>query len=186
MVEKLSVRPGVDSRLYAESMATALSPHLLRRYATKQLVIRDYKGGLPKYKLREAIAYINDHLERNLSLAELAALVQMSPYYFAGLFKQSTGFAPHQYVTKCPIEKAKQLLKRRELKIIEICQLVDFQKEEASTLHINQPCSNHHFMHLWCSSGQENKTPRLRLERGEKKLQVNGTFVNRSMVANNQ
>jgi AraC family transcriptional regulator len=124
---------GVDSRLYAESMATALSAHLLRRYATKQLVIRDYKGGLPKYKLREAIAYINDHLERNLSLAELAALVQMSPYYFASLFKQSTGFAPHQYVTKCRIEKAKQLLKRQELKIIEICQLVGFQNQSHFT-----------------------------------------------------
>ena len=124
---------GVDSRLYAESMAIALSAHLLRRYSTKQLVIRDYKGGLPKHKLREAIAYINDHLDRNLSLAELAALVQMSPYYFASLFKQSMGLAPHQYVTKCRIERAKQLLKTRELTIIEICQQVGFQSQSHFT-----------------------------------------------------
>ena len=124
---------GVDSRLYAESMATALSAHLLRRYSTKQLVIRDYRGGLPKYKLREAIAYINDHLDQNLSLAELAALVQMSPYYFASLFKQSIGLAPHQYVTQCRIERAKQLLKTRELTIIEICQQVGFQSQSHFT-----------------------------------------------------
>ena len=124
---------GVDSRLYAESMATALSAHLLRRYSTKQVVIRDYTGGLPKYKLREAIAYINDHLDRNLSLAELAALVQMSPYYFASLFKQSTRLAPHQYVTKCRIDRAKRLLKRRELTIIEICQQVGFHSQSHFT-----------------------------------------------------
>jgi AraC family transcriptional regulator len=83
--------------------------------------------------LREAIAYINDHLDRNLSLAELAALVQMSPYYFASLFKQSTGLAPHQYITKCRIERAKQLLKKRELTIMEICQQVGFQSQSHFT-----------------------------------------------------
>ncbi len=117
---------GLDSSLYAESMATALSAHLLQRYSTKQLVIRDYAGGLPKHKLREAIAYINDHLEQKLSLVEIATVVRMSSYYFASLFKQSTGLAPHQYVTRCRIERAKRLLKGRELTIIEICQQVGF------------------------------------------------------------
>lgn len=123
----------LDSRLYAESMATALSVHVLRRYSTKQVIIRDYTGGLPKYKLREAITYINDHLDRGLSLAELAALVQMSPYYFASSFKQSTKLAPHQYVTKCRIERAKLLLKRQELTILEICQQVGFQSQSHFT-----------------------------------------------------
>jgi AraC family transcriptional regulator len=124
---------GVDSRLYAESMATALSAHLLRRYSTKQLVIQDYTGGLPKHKLREAIAYINDHLDQPLSLAKIATVVQMSPYYFASSFKQSTGLAPHQYVTQCRIERAKWLLAKRELKIIEICQQVGFQSQSHFT-----------------------------------------------------
>nr|WP_250124871.1 hypothetical protein [Chroococcidiopsis sp. CCMEE 29] len=39
---------GADTRLYAESMATALSVHLLRRYSSRQPEIRDYPGGLPK------------------------------------------------------------------------------------------------------------------------------------------
>jgi AraC-like DNA-binding protein len=65
--------------------------------------------------------------------AELAVLVQMSPYYFASLFKQSTGLAPHQYITKCRIERAKQLLKKRELTIMEICQQVGFQSQSHFT-----------------------------------------------------
>jgi AraC family transcriptional regulator len=72
---------GVDSCLYAESMATALSAHLLRKYSAHKPLLRDYTGGLPKYKLQKAIAYINSNLDQNLTLAELAAVVEMSPHY---------------------------------------------------------------------------------------------------------
>ena len=124
---------GADSRLYAESMATALAVHLLRRYSLRKQEIKDYTGGLPKYRLRQAIAYINEHLDQNLTLAELAFVVHMSPHYFASLFKQSTGLSPHQYVTKCRIEKAKQLLTKQELAIVEICQQVGFQSQSHFT-----------------------------------------------------
>ncbi|HEY9782732.1 MAG TPA: AraC family transcriptional regulator [Leptolyngbyaceae cyanobacterium] len=124
---------GADSRFYAESMATALSVHLLRRYSSRKQEIRNYTGGLPKYKLQTVIAYIHDHLDQNLTLAELAAVVQMSPHYFVSLFKQSTGLAPHQYLTQCRIERAKRLLLKRELTIIEICQTVGFQSQSHFT-----------------------------------------------------
>ncbi len=124
---------GADSRLYAESMATALAVHLLRRYTLRQQEIKDFTGGLPKYKLKEVVSYINEHLDENLTLTELATAVQISPHYFASLFKQSTGLTPHQYVTKSRIEKAKQLLLRRELTIIEICQQVGFQSQSHFT-----------------------------------------------------
>ncbi len=51
----------LGSRLYAESMATALAVHLLRRYSVRSQIIRDYTDGLPKYKLQQAIDYINFH-----------------------------------------------------------------------------------------------------------------------------
>ncbi|MDJ0716429.1 MAG: hypothetical protein QNJ54_19830 [Prochloraceae cyanobacterium] len=37
---------GADSKLYAESMAIALSVHLLQRYGTRKQKIREYTGGL--------------------------------------------------------------------------------------------------------------------------------------------
>ncbi len=122
-----------DSRLYAESMATALSAHLLRRYCSHPEKIKDYTGGLPNYKLRQAVSYINEHLDQNLTLAEIADAVRMSPNYFASLFKQSTGLTPHQYVMKCRIEKAKQLLRHQELALVEICQEVGFTSQSHFT-----------------------------------------------------
>lgn len=122
-----------DSRIYAESMVTALSAHLLRRYTSRQQTIREYTGGLPKYKRDRAIAYIHENLARNITLAELSNVVQMSPHYFATLFKQSTRLPPHQYITKCRIETAKQLLAKRELTIVEISQQVGFQNQSHFT-----------------------------------------------------
>lgn len=64
-----------------------------------------------------------------MSLAEIAAIAQISPHYFASLFKQSMGIAPHQYVTKCRVERAKFLLAKRELSVIQVSQLVGFQSQ---------------------------------------------------------
>jgi AraC family transcriptional regulator len=106
-----------------------LAVHLLKRYSAQKLNVREYTGGLPKHKLKEAIAYINENLDTNLSLAEISAIAHMSPHYFASLFKQSTGIAPHQYVTKCRVEKAKHLLAKRELSVLQVSHLVGFQSQ---------------------------------------------------------
>lgn len=122
-----------DSYLYAESMATALATHLIRRYTTRNALIKNYSGGLPSHKLKTAIAYIHDHLEQTISLTEMADVVQMSPHYFASLFKQSLGVAPYQYVTQCRIERAKQLLTCSEFTIVEVCHQVGFQSQSHFT-----------------------------------------------------
>jgi transcriptional regulator GlxA family with amidase domain len=59
--------------------------------------------------------------------------VQISPYHFARLFKQSTGMPPHQYIISCWIERAKQLLTQQELSIIEITQQVGLQSQSHLT-----------------------------------------------------
>jgi AraC family transcriptional regulator len=121
------------NRLYAESMVNALVIHLLKHYSTQKAAVPDYKNGLSPFKLKVAIAYIHEHLDQNLSLSEIAAAVQMSPHYFASLFKQSAGQTPHQYVLSCRIEKAKHLLTQRELAIADISQQVGFQNQSHFT-----------------------------------------------------
>ena len=60
--------------------------------------------------LHRTTAYIQAYLEHPLLLVELAAVAQMSPAYFARLFKGATGQTPHQYVLRCRLERAKHLL----------------------------------------------------------------------------
>ena len=111
---------GSNSRLYAETMANALAAYLLRHYSTQGHRTIGCDGGLPQYKLRLVIDYINDYLERELSLSELAAIAQLSQYHFCRAFKQAIGLSPHQYLIQQRVERAKQLLKQGGITIGEV------------------------------------------------------------------
>lgn len=54
--------------------------------------------------------YIWGHLDRRILLRDLAELLQMSRFHFVRRFKASTGLTPHQYILRCRIDRAKQLL----------------------------------------------------------------------------
>jgi AraC family transcriptional regulator len=118
-----------SSRFYFDSLTTMMAVHLLRNHAVWRHNIKDYRGGLPKYKQQQVIDYIHNYLGQDLSLIALAELVKISPYHFARLFKQSVGTSPGQYVIKCRINKAKWLLAKGNLSILEITQQVGFQSQ---------------------------------------------------------
>jgi AraC family transcriptional regulator len=111
---------GVEGQLYAEVLANALVVHVLRRYAASRPPQRPRTGGLAPSKLRRTIAYIQDHLDQELSLATLATVAQTSPAHFARLFKQATGRSPHQYVIACRMASAKRLLAETDMPLSEI------------------------------------------------------------------
>ncbi|MDM9379098.1 AraC family transcriptional regulator [Chlorogloeopsis sp. ULAP01] len=121
------------SILYIDSLAVTLCLHLLKKYSKFLAAIPTYSEGLSQIRLRKAIEYIDENLDQDLSLVEIADVVQMSMYHFSRLFKQSTGLSPHQYVTNCRIEKAKRLLARTEEAINQISQQVGFQNQSHFT-----------------------------------------------------
>ncbi|MDX2229527.1 MAG: AraC family transcriptional regulator [Leptolyngbyaceae cyanobacterium bins.349] len=133
----LEVDPA-GSKLYADAMATALVARLISRYSSHQPIINPYPGGLTKQQLKQVTDYIHEYLERDLSLAELANLVQLSPYHFARLFKRSTGLSPHKYLLQCRIKRAKQLLLERELSLAEIACVVGFSSQGHLNYHFKR------------------------------------------------
>ena len=82
---------------------------------------------LPAGRLRRVTDYIQENLQRELRLAELSALVHMSPYHFARLFKRSTGVPPHRFLVRRRIDEARALLEARTVPIAEISRLVGFR-----------------------------------------------------------
>ena len=124
---------GCLGRLYIESVANVLAAHLMRSYAASGQSFRDLSGILPEHKLRIVIEYINENLEQDLALDELASLVGMSPYRFARAFKQSIGLPPHQYLLERRISRAKMLLTDTELSLIEISYRLGFSSQSHFT-----------------------------------------------------
>lgn len=111
---------GMGSGLLVDSLKTALGIHLLRHYCATQPRLFSYTRGLSQTQLALVTDYINDHLHQDLKLAEMAAIVQISPYHFLRLFKQRMGITPHQYILQRRIDQAKYLLQHSELNIAEI------------------------------------------------------------------
>ncbi|MEW6497951.1 MAG: AraC family transcriptional regulator [Cyanobacteriota bacterium] len=124
---------GMGSRVYAESLFNTLCVHLVRHYSTSGQKVLTDSDSLPKEKLRCAIEYIDENLEKDLTLAKIATSVGMSPYHFARVFKQATGLPPHQYLIKRRIEKAKSLLTQTHLAIAEIAYRVGFASQSHFT-----------------------------------------------------
>ncbi len=129
---------GVSSRFYADSMATALSAHLLRHYSTRSHRFQDYEDGLSKQKLRQAIEYIQTHLGENLSLTDIANELGISQYYFCHLFKRSTGMSPHQFLIRQRIEQAKRLLRQPERTITSIAMECGFANQSHFARYFRQ------------------------------------------------
>jgi AraC family transcriptional regulator len=110
----------LGNRLYIESLANVLTVHLCRQYAATKPLLPVYEGGLPQRHLQQVLDYINDHLDQDIKLTDLAALPDMSPFHFSRLFKQSIGSSPYQYVLQQRIERAKRLLRQTDQPIIDI------------------------------------------------------------------
>lgn len=111
---------GLSGRLYAESLANILAIHLLRHYSEPRPGFRFFNGGLTGYKLRKVTDFIEENHEHDLALAEMADAAGISPFHFAREFKRATGLAPHQYLIKVRIDRAKAWLTKSELPIVEV------------------------------------------------------------------
>lgn len=60
--------------------------------------------------LRKAIIYMNQHLEDQLTLEEVAGVVGLSPTYFSRLFSNDMKMTYIEYLTKIRIEESKKFL----------------------------------------------------------------------------
>lgn len=123
---------GAGGAFYAETLGYTLAIHLLRHYSTVPAQ-PTFTGGLSGSRLRRVREFINEHLDRDLTLAEMAAVAGLSPYHFARAFKRSTGRTPQQYMIERRIERAKQLLAKSELPIVEISASTGFKNQSHFT-----------------------------------------------------
>jgi AraC family transcriptional regulator len=124
---------GELNQVFADSLATVLVTHLLRTYSASPESSSDARGGLGPARERRIREYIEQSLDRNLSIHALAEVVGMSAHYFADLFRQSTGFTPHQYVSHRRVARAQQLLSKADLTLAEVAYQCGFTSQSQFT-----------------------------------------------------
>jgi AraC family transcriptional regulator len=88
---------------------------------------------LSKAKLALVLDYIQSNLDRNVTLTELAALVELTPRYFCEVFGRTMGRPPHQFQIEQRVERAKTLLRRPSVPVSEIALMAGFSSQS----HLN-------------------------------------------------
>jgi AraC family transcriptional regulator len=131
-------RGGCHGPLYAEGLGVALAGLLLRTYSTAVTIRRDAELRLGAKTLRRVLAYINDHLSSTLSLSELATLSGISISHFSLLFRQATGFAPHEFVIRQRVVRAAAMLRKDDMSTADIAASVGFYDQSHLTRHMRR------------------------------------------------
>jgi AraC family transcriptional regulator len=133
-------RPGIGTRLFADSMARTLALQLLRRHSTAYSLGAPRRIEMTTRQLRSAIDYIESHLGEDLSLESIAAASAMSPFRFARAFKKATNQSPRQFVIARRIDRAMELLRSTDRDLTEVANLVGFSTQSHFTSVFNRRC----------------------------------------------
>jgi AraC-like DNA-binding protein len=97
-------------KLSVESHLIDALAYLIGRYADDR---RSRSRGLSERSaVRRAREYIDAHYDADVSLSELAAIVHLSPFYFARAFQKEVGLPPHAYLETVRITHGRELLLR--------------------------------------------------------------------------
>jgi AraC family transcriptional regulator len=112
--------------LYGETLGLLAALEISRLQTTGLLdQIRD-TGRLSFEHERRIRLFIDENLHRNMSLSELADVVNLSRFHFTRSFKKTLGQPPHQFILHQRVERAKESLLSSELSIGEIAQSLGF------------------------------------------------------------
>jgi AraC family transcriptional regulator len=78
------------------------------------------KGGLAGWQIKRVKDFIENELDRSISVHALSCITSLSPSHFAHAFRTSFGIAPHRYIVFCRLRRATNLIMNGDLSLCEI------------------------------------------------------------------
>ncbi|RCS21616.1 AraC family transcriptional regulator [Phyllobacterium salinisoli] len=117
---------------YVDALLTQLSVHLLRVQASDGPPAKA-QGRLSSYNAKRAQAFMKENLSRKVTLADLAAVCELSPSHFVSAFKATFGQSPYRYLLGLRLAYAEMLLARRNMPIVQVAHLSGFSSQSHLT-----------------------------------------------------
>lgn len=81
------------------------------------------------YYIKEAINYIEQNFQNNITIEEIAAVCGINRSYFGKIFRNSIGRSPQEFLMNYRMVKATELLKLTSLSIAEIGSAVGYENQ---------------------------------------------------------
>lgn len=124
-----------SGRMYVETASLALAAWLLHKHCDsgERAPLVDVAQGLDAARLGRVLDFIEANIGRPISLGNLAAVAEYSPYHFARTFKAAMGVPPHRYISRLRLEKAKAELTASRLSLAEIALNAQFSSQASFT-----------------------------------------------------
>lgn len=111
--ETSSENPGKD--LVTSSLLRLIAARLYRLSGASVIDIGASKSfaGFSAADCQKSVELLSDRLDEKISLSDLAAEFDLSPFHFARVFKRETGFPPHEYQLQLRVARAQELLRSK-------------------------------------------------------------------------
>jgi AraC family transcriptional regulator len=119
-----------SGRLFLDSVEQAIALTLVNGHAVRHHPVQMYKGGLAAARLRRIKELVHAKMEDDLSLDEMAESVGLSTAHFARMFRKSTGETPHQFVVRQRLERAKDMLRARDARVLDVAVACGFKTQQ--------------------------------------------------------
>ena len=87
-------------------------------------------GGLGPARLRKVKEFVQAKMEDEVTLIEIAQGVELSPAHFSRMFRKSTGESPHQFVLRQRVERAKEILREAEIRVLDVVVACGFKTQQ--------------------------------------------------------
>jgi AraC family transcriptional regulator len=119
-------------RMFAESAAMMLAAQLSHTYIDPALLLPGAsRKQIENVRLRRVLDYIDQNLENEISVADLADIAALSTFHFARLFTALIGLPPRKYVSRRRLEGAMKMLAGGKLPLTEIAHRSRFSSQAA-------------------------------------------------------
>lgn len=99
----------------------------LTRSATRTTQVHSSK--MSDYYIKEAINFIEQNFQNNISIEEIAGVCGINRSYFGKIFRNSVGRSPQEFLMNYRMVKARELLKLTSLSIAEVGSAVGYENQ---------------------------------------------------------
>jgi AraC family transcriptional regulator len=116
--------------LFLDSVEQALAVALVNGYAVRHRSVQTHRGGLGSARLRRIKEFVHAKMEDELTLCEMAQSVELSTAHFSRMFRKSTGESPHHFVLRHRVERAKEMLRTAETRVLDVAVASGFKTQQ--------------------------------------------------------
>lgn len=120
-----SRRAAAPSRTLIEGLGTALAALVLEKQF-QAVVDPAQTPKLPETLLERLTTYVEANVENEVSVEEMARIAGLCLDHFGRRFKNSTGYAPSQYILRARVAAADRLLRTGEFRVAEVALRLGF------------------------------------------------------------